>query len=603
MRYVYRFWLWYGMLAGSLGWWLISLTSYQANDFRGIYLAILTYFILAIPTFDWFLVKGEAEHESSTIKGGSLFQKYTSPLQTGLILIILAFVFSIGFRSFSEQAFFLWAPFTALLVWVGAYRRSLIFLPWLSLILQWFAWLYCGLDYSDGSIQYRGLSMELQRAFLLYGFGMVAVYSGLTALAFFKRSFSHVATSMISLAPVLWFALAYLLVTDLSVKWEWGVVGVVLGFLYLLFAGWKLKEKPNHKSAVWLIMAAHFSVSLAAAMFLREASLTLVFGVQIISLVYLMQRFGVIELRWFIKGMLAIIVVRLTCNPWLLQYPADVHWSLWTYGGVTLCCGFAAWKVDSAMKLKRWLEVVTLHLLVLFLAAETRYWLYDGAIFIEEYTLTEAAINTMLWAGIGLVYFYRARISEQMATYYTICSRVLMCLALANYGLVLTHLNPIWDYNVISATPIWNLLLISYGGPVILSILTYLFYEEQFKRFAAMAIGLSLFVFISLEIRHIWQPVMSINIPVSDGELYTYSIVWLAMAIVTILLSAKIDQNRLYKAGMGLLIIVIMKIFFIDMSDLQGLLRVASFMGLGLSLLGLAYVHQKITGINDHQED
>jgi len=30
------------------------------------------------------------------------------------------------------------------------------------------------------------------------------------------------------------------------------------------------------------------------------------------------------------------------------------------------------------------------------------------------------------------------------------------------------------------------------------------------------------------------------------------------------------------------------------MSDLDGLLRVASFMGLGLSLLGLSYLHQSI---------
>jgi len=33
------------------------------------------------------------------------------------------------------------------------------------------------------------------------------------------------------------------------------------------------------------------------------------------------------------------------------------------------------------------------------------------------------------------------------------------------------------------------------------------------------------------------------------------------------------------------------------MADLEGLLRVASFMGLGLSLLGLAYLRSKLTAI------
>jgi uncharacterized membrane protein len=34
-----------------------------------------------------------------------------------------------------------------------------------------------------------------------------------------------------------------------------------------------------------------------------------------------------------------------------------------------------------------------------------------------------------------------------------------------------------------------------------------------------------------------------------------------------------------------------------EMADLEGLLRVASFMGLGLSLLGLAYLRSKLTAI------
>ena len=36
------------------------------------------------------------------------------------------------------------------------------------------------------------------------------------------------------------------------------------------------------------------------------------------------------------------------------------------------------------------------------------------------------------------------------------------------------------------------------------------------------------------------------------------------------------------------------EIFLVDMSDLTGLLRVASFMGLGLALLGVAYLYQRI---------
>jgi uncharacterized membrane protein len=49
----------------------------------------------------------------------------------------------------------------------------------------------------------------------------------------------------------------------------------------------------------------------------------------------------------------------------------------------------------------------------------------------------------------------------------------------------------------------------------------------------------------------------------------------------------------LYKAGMALLGLVIAKIFLVDMAGLQGLWRVAAFMGLGLALLGLAWMYRK----------
>jgi uncharacterized membrane protein len=47
-------------------------------------------------------------------------------------------------------------------------------------------------------------------------------------------------------------------------------------------------------------------------------------------------------------------------------------------------------------------------------------------------------------------------------------------------------------------------------------------------------------------------------------------------------------------AGMVLLGLNIAKIFLIDMAGLQGLWRVAAFMGLGLALLGLAWMYRNM---------
>ena len=102
-------------------------------------------------------------------------------------------------------------------------------------------------------------------------------------------------------------------------------------------------------------------------------------------------------------------------------------------------------------------------------------------------------------------------------------------------------------------------------------------------------------IFISMEIRHLWQGALDITLPTRDGELYTYSAVWLLLAVAAILYASRRQLEPLYKGGMALLILVIAKLFLVDMAGLEGLWRVASFMGLGLSLLGLAYLYQRIT--------
>ena len=57
-----------------------------------------------------------------------------------------------------------------------------------------------------------------------------------------------------------------------------------------------------------------------------------------------------------------------------------------------------------------------------------------------------------------------------------------------------------------------------------------------------------------------------------------------------------------YPIGLAMLALVIAKIFIVDMADLVGLMRVASFLGLGLSLLGLAFLHQRFAPSGDTED-
>ena len=47
-------------------------------------------------------------------------------------------------------------------------------------------------------------------------------------------------------------------------------------------------------------------------------------------------------------------------------------------------------------------------------------------------------------------------------------------------------------------------------------------------------------------------------------------------------------------AGLVLVLAVVAKVFLSDMSDLEGMYRVASFLGLGVSLVGIGWLYQRL---------
>ncbi len=136
-------------------------------------------------------------------------------------------------------------------------------------------------------------------------------------------------------------------------------------------------------------------------------------------------------------------------------------------------------------------------------------------------------------------------------------------------------------------------LTLALGLPIVLGLLFARFWQGA-KKPAALVVGIASFIFVSFQVRHLWQGTVTLNTGTSAGELYTYSAVWLLMAVGAMVLAGMRHWPNLYRGGLVMLAVVILKIFLIDLSDLDGLLRVASFMGLGLALVGISFLHQRI---------
>jgi uncharacterized membrane protein len=82
----------------------------------------------------------------------------------------------------------------------------------------------------------------------------------------------------------------------------------------------------------------------------------------------------------------------------------------------------------------------------------------------------------------------------------------------------------------------------------------------------------------------------------TQPELYTYSVCWLVIATATIFIGQFKQHQLAVKLGFGLLALVILKAFVVDMANLEGLYRALSFIGLGLSLVGIGWLFQKLRG-------
>lgn len=578
MTQIYRPWLWGGMLVGGLGWWMISLGEANADNFRGIYLAILAYGILAIPKFSYFL------RESGQPK-----------LILGSLLVIMAAsALSMLSEGLEPLTLIHWLPLTLIILWASTQQAHLQKLPWCMLTLQCGTMILQSFSiYASGNFLEFAPDPSSNSTVLIFAAVMSITYCGSAYLGIKAGQKSALWYSLGFMSPVLWLAYCYLQNTDMSTSLIWGAICLLLGLLYLIAA---TSNRVNEKSEaqIWLTFSGHAAVTLALVVSFRDASLTLGIAAQLVSLTWLIKRFEITQLDWLIKLILTVVIVRLTLNPWLATYPPDTHWSLWTYGGCTLLTALACYQIKNNLMLRGWLEAAAIHLFILTVAMETRYWLYNGDIFSGTYDLTEAAINTNLWGALSLCYLYRSKFADSLQKWYLTMANLLLVITVINYFVSLTALNPWLGEGTISSTPLFNILIPAYGTPVILALLFMKYHQRKYLYLSAWTAGLGGFVFVTMEIRHLWQGSLNSIDPTSSGELYTYSAVWLLAAIILLLWSRVKNKYHLYKASMGFLGLVIAKIFLIDMSDLDGLLRVTCFMGLGLALLALSYLHKKL---------
>jgi len=598
MRYVYRYWLWFGLLAGGYLWWALSLTYSSADGWRGLYLAMFAYGLIAIVPRDWMLQKIQAFNSPADtplniylMKGNK--QEHLLPVS--ILLIVIAQCLTIFIEHDVFPSLLNLTPLAIVVLLASNKKQNLTSLPWALYLGQLICLLAINVSH-DKVFLIKEIAVQYQVDYFLFLSSTSILFSAFAIRNFNSSQFKTWWSSLAILAPLFAIIVSYLLGSSYIDDWLWSLNAIVFGAAYFYLATRANHQHWNKAWTVWLFLAGHFAYTFAAVILLENAGLTLALAIQAISVAAVIKRFDVPEIGWLIKIVVLLVVARLTVNPWLVDYPATMHWTLWTYGGATLCCYFAGRMLADTPKLARWTEAGALHLFVLTLWIETRYWLYDGIVFIEDFTLIEAAINVSLFGTLALVYEYKTQFSDTLKWLYKIYSILLMILAQVSYGIIIvnTIFSNSWVWKHISETLFFNLLLLAYFMPIIIAYLSYKYFNQRYKKYFIALMAFASFVFINLEIRHIWTGNINLIPSASNGEMYTYSAVWMILAITAILAGSWRFGKTCYRSGMILLAMVIFKVFIVDMYQLEGIYRIVAFMGLGLSLLGIAYLHKRI---------
>ncbi len=188
--------------------------------------------------------------------------------------------------------------------------------------------------------------------------------------------------------------------------------------------------------------------------------------------------------------------------------------------------------------------------------------------------------------------------------------KLLITIAIARiaYFDLLIH-NPIADQGQnVGTLPLLNGVTLTYGSGIVLA--TYATYlklgYQRMKSLPQIFKGLILifmFAGISLNVRQIFHGGNLHGLQMDNLELYSYSIVWLLTGICLLAYGIKRSDRTLRIAALAFLSLTIAKVFLIDASELEGLYRIFSFFGLGVSLIGLSVFYTRFMKRNGDVAD
>lgn len=435
--------------------------------------------------------------------------------------------------------------------------------------------------------------------------GLAAVRLRLAGSGLFAAIWSLLAPAV----PFAILAISFLNYGNLSFDLKHGLLAIVFGLVFFAAAeGFSRKRDEEEGLFIpqWTLAGGGFAFLILALHALTDGLATTL-GIAVLgaAAVYAtrLRRWPV--LPWLMAGAAAVVVGRIAWEPTIvgavnLSKTPVFNQLLAGYGIPAVLLAL------SAFELRRWpderirnlLQALASLFLLLTAAILVRHGMNGGVLDSSVPTLGEQSVYTLLVIGASAIMMsLDLKSPSPVFRYGSMVVGGLSVLSVLSAHFV--GLNPYFTGELLGKWPFLDLLLIGYLLPGIAygGLALYARNRRPLPYVIMLALsGVALaFAWVTLSVRRYWH-----GEGIADWkgflqpETYTYSVVWLLLGVLLLVVGSKVDSKSIRLASAGLVLIAVVKVFLIDMSNLEGILRALSFIGLGAVLIGIGLFYQKI---------
>lgn len=436
--------------------------------------------------------------------------------------------------------------------------------------------------------------------------GLAVLISGAFALrSFLPGAFARAqALAAVLVAPVA--ALILELLWDPSPTlglYPWALHVIVLAAAMVgLALRYARLDGEDRRRVAWATLSALSLIALALFLITTKAALTLALAVLVVVAARLDRRFHLPEMGWFIQLGVAVLGWRLIVDPgvdWALD--ADLPSVVMAFGGAVGGLVAARVLLPEARTLPRGVvESGALGFAAIWANVMITRWLTEGEGPNWETSHWGITLNTLPWLVLMLVQLYRLGLGGPLVWFRRGLALLAAIASAGGLAAAILPANPLFAWNLEDAAArvlgpmILDSLALAYAvpGAMLLAAPRWIALRKEL-RLALIAAGSPLLaLYVALEIRRFWQGDRLGAPGVEQGELYSYTVAMLVLGAGLLWQALARRSASLRRVAMIVIAVTVAKVFLIDASGLTGLTRVFSFLGLGLSLAGLAWLNR-----------